>query len=95
MGILIRPMARPRKFLSSKEVLDTIVSPERSQSLKRWTEIPSWQQDNEYILSGYRQPTGSFKRCFKSLGYIHNETVNIYSHIAGAALFLIAPIYAY
>ena len=88
-------MARPRKSVASKEISQTFVSPERSQSLKRWNEIPSWQQDNEYILSGYRQPTRSFKRCFESLGYIHNETVNIYSHITGAALFLAAPIYAY
>ena len=48
-------------------------------------EIPSWQQDNEYVLAGYRQPSRSYKRCFQTLAYVHNETVNIYSHLIGAA----------
>lgn len=63
--------------------------------LKNWDEIPSWQQDNEYILTGYRQPTASFALCLQSLARLHNETVNIYSHLAGAAFFSIAPIYYY
>ncbi|KAL8940802.1 MAG: hypothetical protein Q9216_002628 [Gyalolechia sp. 2 TL-2023] len=49
--------------------------------LKTWDEIPSWQQDNEYILSGYREVTGSFIRSFHSLAHLHNETINIYSHL--------------
>lgn len=81
--------------MSSKEAPRTPVTVENSRRLKSWDEIPSWQQDNEYILSSYRQATGSFKRCFESLGYVHNETINIYSHVIGAAIFLIAPIYAY
>ncbi len=88
-------MARPRKTITPKEASQTPIIPRRSQSLRLWEEIPSWQQDNEYILSGYRQATGSLKRCFQSLGYIHNETVNIYSHIIGAAIFLTAPVYTY
>ena len=88
-------MAHPRKIVASKEPPQVLVAPERSLSLRSWDEIPSWQQDNEYILSGYRQATGSFRRCFESLAYVHNETVNIYSHIIGAAFFLTAPIYTY
>lgn len=63
--------------------------------LKHWTQIPGWQQDNEYILSGYRSHTESFIRCIKSLAYIHNETINIYSHLIGAAFFSTAPAYFY
>ncbi|KAL8878679.1 MAG: hypothetical protein Q9198_003564 [Flavoplaca austrocitrina] len=63
--------------------------------LKQWTQIPSWQQDNEYILSGYRPHTESFIRCIGSLAYIHNETINIFSHLIGAAFFSIAPAYFY
>lgn len=65
------------------------------QSLRTWQQIPSWQQDNEYILAGYREATNSFGRCYQSLGYIHNETINIYSHILGAMIFFFAPIYIY
>lgn len=63
--------------------------------LMQWTQIPGWQQDNEYILSGYRPHTESFIRCIKSLAYIHNETINIYSHLIGAAFFATAPVYFY
>ncbi|KAL8897859.1 MAG: hypothetical protein Q9207_006988 [Kuettlingeria erythrocarpa] len=66
-----------------------------SKDLRKWDDIPSWQQDNEYILSGYRESTGSFARSFRSLLYVHNETVNIYSHLLAAAFFLSAPIYLY
>ncbi|KAF1348779.1 hemolysin-III related-domain-containing protein [Delphinella strobiligena] len=49
-----------------------------------WNEIPSWQQDNRYITSGYRPPTNSYTKSAASLGYLHNETVNIYTHLMGA-----------
>lgn len=31
-------------------------------------------RDNEYILSGYRPASYSFRKSYASLGYIHNET---------------------
>ena len=54
-----------------------------------WDDLPSWQQDNHYIQSGYRPASESFRRSFASLGYLHNESVNIYSHLIGAVLFMI------
>lgn len=42
-------------------------------------EMPSYLQFNKYILSGYRQ-LGDFWGCMKSLGYLHNETLNILTH---------------
>ncbi len=88
-------MVRPRKTVSSKEASETPIAAGGTSRLRSWDEIPSWQQDNQYILSGYRYATGSFKRCFESLGYLHNETVNVYSHVIGAAIFLTAPICTY
>lgn len=52
-----------------------------------WDDLPSWQQDNHYIHSGYRPASESFGKSFASLGYLHNESVNIYSHLLGALLF--------
>jgi adiponectin receptor len=52
-----------------------------------WDDLPSWQQDNHYIQSGYRPASSSFKKSFASLGYLHNESVNIYSHFVGAVIF--------
>ncbi|KAK7516628.1 hemolysin-III related-domain-containing protein [Phyllosticta citriasiana] len=49
-----------------------------------WHEIQPWQQDNHYIRSGYRPMSNSYFESIKSLFYIHNETVNVYSHLLGA-----------
>ncbi|KAI9660949.1 MAG: hypothetical protein M1821_009276 [Bathelium mastoideum] len=53
-------------------------------SLVGWDQLPSWQQDNHFIRSGYRPASGSYLDSFQSLGYLHNETVNVYSHLLGA-----------
>jgi adiponectin receptor len=56
--------------------------------LQEWKDLAGWRQDNEYITSGYRTPSGSFQKCLGSLKHIHNETVNVYSHLLGGFLFL-------
>ncbi|KAJ6588768.1 hemolysin-III related-domain-containing protein [Mycena capillaripes] len=53
-----------------------------------YLELPEWQKDNEYIVSGYRRQQNHWKGCFTSVfAYLHNETVNIHSHLWGAVLF--------
>jgi len=52
-----------------------------------WEALPSWQQDNHFILSGYRTQSNSYKKSVQSLGYLHNETVNIYTHLIGSLAF--------
>ncbi|KAI0942181.1 hypothetical protein AcV7_002686 [Taiwanofungus camphoratus] len=76
-------------------VLTGAKSPKPSQpSIGRltltWLEIQEWQRDNEYILTGYRRAQYSWRGCAYSIfGYLHNETVNIQSHLYGAVLFLV------
>jgi adiponectin receptor len=60
-----------------------------------WDEISPWQQDNHYIRSGYRAQSNSYSKSWKSLGYIHNETVNIYTHLVGAILAAISSVVLY
>jgi adiponectin receptor len=75
----------------TEAVVPTSVADTAKQAYERWcnyTDLPHWMQDNEYIRAFYRPPTFSYRRCFASLGYIHNETGNIYSHAVGAILFL-------
>jgi adiponectin receptor len=60
-----------------------------------WNELPAWQQDNHYIISGYRPATNSYNKSFASVGHIHNETVNIWSHMIGALLALVGSVVAY
>ncbi|KAF2432338.1 HlyIII-domain-containing protein [Tothia fuscella] len=53
-----------------------------------WHEIEEWQQDNHYIHSGYRPASNSYVGSAKSLTYLHNESVNIYTHLLGAIVVL-------
>lgn len=64
--------------------------------LRSWGQLEVWQQeDNHLIETGYRSATGSLSACISSLTYIHNETVNIYSHIIGSAIFIVIPVYLF
>ncbi|KAI0018195.1 hemolysin-III related-domain-containing protein [Xylariomycetidae sp. FL0641] len=55
--------------------------------LLQWSELPEWRRDNEYILSGYQPTSNSFRGCLRGVFAVHNETVNIHTHLLGAALF--------
>lgn len=50
-------------------------------------------RDNEYIHNGYRLNFTSTRKIFKSLFMLHNESVNVWSHLLGVFLFLILVIY--
>lgn len=58
--------------------------------LLSYDEIPGWHQDNDFILHGYRPESRSAKACLASWLYLHNETVNIFSHLIPALVFLTA-----
>lgn len=51
------------------------------KKLLHWEELPPWLRDNHHIHTGYRPASSSFLVSFQSLAYVHNETVNIYSHL--------------
>ncbi|TDZ22097.1 ADIPOR-like receptor [Colletotrichum orbiculare MAFF 240422] len=53
-----------------------------------WDDLPTWRRDNAYILSGYRPDSNSYLASFRSLAYLHNESVNIWSHLLGALAFV-------
>ncbi|EPS38644.1 hypothetical protein H072_7578 [Dactylellina haptotyla CBS 200.50] len=58
-------------------------------------DVPDWLQENEYIHTGYRPPSYSAKKSFRSILAIHNETINIWTHIVGCIIFLVIPIYVF
>lgn len=43
-----------------------------------------------YIRRGYRPQQDSFRDCFWSLFYLHNESVNIWSHLLPACFYLVS-----
>lgn len=64
------------------------LKPQKRKKLQTWNELPDWQRDNRYILGGYRPASGSFIESFWSWTYLHNESVNIYTHLIGAVVFV-------
>ena len=80
---------------TTSDAIDTTKKLEKKLEQKLtylWHEISPWQQDNHYIHSGYRQQSNSYLTSFRSLSYLHNESVNIYSHLVGAILFCASSI---
>lgn len=55
---------------------------------------PTWMRHDPLITRAYRTQQDSFRRCFASLGYLHNESVNIWSHLSAGLLFLAMTFWA-
>lgn len=90
------PQIRSRRpeTSSSKPAIASNDQRAQRKRLFTWNEIPAWQRDNDYILSGYRGELGSWKKCLDSaFTYLHNETVNIQSHYIGGAIFIAVWLY--
>jgi adiponectin receptor len=58
--------------------------------LLEYKDLEHWMKDNEFILTGYRKASYSFRRSINSVLKLHNETANIFSHLLGASLFAIS-----
>ena len=76
-----------KEFLVKKE------KKSRPITLVTYNEAPKHQQDNEYIRKGYLVNCDSMKKITKSLFMIHNETVNVWSHLLGAILIIFLVVY--
>jgi adiponectin receptor len=63
--------------------------------LLSYGEVPEWYQDNDCIRHGYRHESRSVRKCFASWLYLHNETINIFSHLIPAITFLCSEIWVF
>ena len=63
-----------------------------SPRLLAYHELQEWQRDTPLILSGYRPQSGSYAQSAASLSYLHNETINVYTHGLGALFFLVSAV---
>ncbi len=63
--------------------------------LLKYDELPAWRQDNHFILTHYRPISNSFFTSFQSLFQLHNESVNIHSHLSGAWIFFFIALSLY
>ncbi|KFA76543.1 hypothetical protein S40288_01539 [Stachybotrys chartarum IBT 40288] len=65
-----------------------VEQPKTKYELLVGSELPSWYSHNSFLRTGYRPITGSVRLCIGSLRFVHNETVNIYSHLIPAVIAL-------
>ncbi|KAF4309332.1 ADIPOR-like receptor [Botryosphaeria dothidea] len=72
-------------------------------TLLHFHELAPWQQDNQHILTAYRPLSYSYRHSILSIPNLHNQTVNIWTHLLGLLLFTylahhlwsaLAPLYA-
>ncbi|KAI0102531.1 mPR-like GPCR protein [Nemania sp. FL0031] len=63
--------------------------PSRKHRLISFEELPAWHQDNPFIQHGYRPISQSTIACLRSWGFLHNETMNIYTHLIPAVTALL------
>ncbi|KAI1347663.1 hemolysin-III channel protein-like protein Izh2 [Xylaria sp. FL0043] len=54
---------------------------------------PAWMRESPFIERAYRKQQDSFIGCFQSLCYLHNELVNIWSHLIVGVFFLILALW--
>ena len=73
------PSPPPHTGGSAKK--ETVKSPIR---LLSWDDLPAWRRDNSFILTGYRPHAATVANVFSSLLHLHNESVNIWSHLLGS-----------
>ncbi len=91
------PVSTRRRLAKSpqkptNEEIETKKNPEpgrrKSFFLDKYESIPLWLKDNRFIKGSYRVHF-SWKLCLKSIFKIHNETMNIWTHILGALIFIV------
>ncbi|KAJ1331449.1 adiponectin receptor [Microdochium nivale] len=78
---------------SLKETAKNVEHQIEGTALLLWDQLSTWRRDNQYILSGYRADSNSYRGSFASVLAIHNESVNIWTHIFGATSFLAGGIW--
>lgn len=81
----IRKPTKPgRKHVHDKDSDDEdCATPPR---LVNYEELPDWYRVQEcpFVTSKYRPESNSYNACIQSLAYVHNETMNIYTHLVPA-----------
>lgn len=59
------------------------------QHILHYDQLPEWMKVDSHIKLGYRRQLDSFRDCFWSLFYLHNEFINIWSHLLPAIGYLV------
>lgn len=74
----------------NRSLLDSVKAVEQkieTSLLLAWDDLEDWRRDNAFIHTGYRPTSNSYRRSFSSLFTLHNESVNIWTHLLGSIFF--------
>ena len=63
--------------------------------LVRARDLPHWLNDNAYIVNWCRRPNLTVSQCIVSMVQLHNQTLNIWTHLAGLFFFQYQLLYAF
>lgn len=83
MALYQRPSYASGKAVHSRDSSGPS-APEQStskQQLLTAKQLPSWYAHNTFLLTGYHPVNGSVQQCVDSIPHVHNETVNIWTHL--------------
>ena len=61
---------------------------EKPYFIGTYEEADEYMLHNNYIMTGYRINFDSYGKIIRSLFMIHNETINIWTHLIGGLIFL-------
>eukprot|EP00741_Cyanophora_paradoxa_P025328 tig00000367_g24447.t1 len=86
-GPLVAPTSEPSHACVAHDLLKDDGYVVDDYALHVISEVPDWLHDNDFILTGYRVRF-SIWLCLKSIFRLHNETMNIWTHLLGFALFV-------
>lgn len=80
----------PLQFVNSAKKEENTLQPvDKAQPyIGKWEDAHEFTRDNEYVKKGYRVNFNSVKRILRSLFMIHNESMNVWSHLCGVLLFI-------
>ena len=90
---LRRPARLFTRAVQTEEKEAVSQSPFSRPPLQKFEELPVWYQDNPYVYTRYRPVSYSSFSCLYSWTYLHNESLNIYTHLIPTVLSIFAQLW--
>lgn len=82
-----------KNYSEEKKEINSKYEGKKGIILGTYNDLPDFYKDNEYIKKGYLLDCDSIMKALKSLFWLHNESINIWSHLLGAILFICLILY--
>ncbi|ORY87980.1 putative membrane protein [Protomyces lactucae-debilis] len=76
-----------KSSVKASSTIDVSAKDKLKSTLLAFDDLLDWQRDSHFIKRGYRPASNSFRKSFASVCAVHNETVNIWTHLVPGFLF--------